>query len=130
MNALVQEIINVINAAGLTPDKASNAQLLAAIQAVANGPAKSFASPGYQKLPSGLILQWGVTGALAGGASAAITLPEPLPNQLLSVTTGWSVGAAGTGSYTAGVGNFTATGFDLFNYSTNTAAFYWNAIGY
>lgn len=37
--------------------------------------AKSLASSGYQKLPSGLIIQWGVTTLTGGGSYTTVTLP-------------------------------------------------------
>ncbi|WP_373432670.1 hypothetical protein [Propionispora sp. 2/2-37] len=35
---------------------------------------------GYQKLPSGLILQWVVSPAIASGANTVVTLPIAFPN--------------------------------------------------
>lgn len=35
---------------------------------------------GYQKLPSGLILQWGTTGAIGPGGSLTLTFPITFPN--------------------------------------------------
>lgn len=46
---------------------------------------------GYQKLPSGLIIQWGVATTSAG--SVTVTLPIPFPNGVFQAV-GSSVGAA------------------------------------
>ena len=42
-----------------------------------DGFSQSFGPFGYQKLPSGLIIQWGPTGAVSS-ASAAVTIPFPI----------------------------------------------------
>lgn len=58
----------------------------------------SLSGPGYQKLPSGLILQWGTVTAAVGGTS--VTLPIAFPNACLMagaldiVTPGTSLAAA------------------------------------
>ena len=46
----------------------------------------SLAANGWQKLPSGLIIQWG-SGSYSGGSSA-ITFPVAFPNAVFGVTTG------------------------------------------
>ena len=43
-----------------------------------------FASSGYQKLPSGLIIQWGVT--RSSGTRTYATFPIAFPNAVLSLT--------------------------------------------
>lgn len=59
----------------------------------------SMATNGYQKLPSGLIIQWGTALANTSGV-ANVTLPIAFPSNLFSATIG--VIAAGIGTYTAG----------------------------
>ena len=59
----------------------------------------SMAANGYQKLPSGLIIQWGTTATNTSGV-ANVTLPIAFPSNLFSATIG--VIAAGIGTYTAG----------------------------
>ena len=41
---------------------------------------------GYQMLPSGIIIQWGVTGSISGDNSATVTFPISFPNAVFSVT--------------------------------------------
>lgn len=54
--------------------------------------AQSLAANGYQKLPSGLIVQWGVD--TAAGADRTVTLPITYPNAHLAVVvTSWSTSA-------------------------------------
>lgn len=43
---------------------------------------QSLATPGYIKLPGGLILQWGFTNTLDAG-SVTVTLPVPFPTAIL-----------------------------------------------
>ena len=87
----------------------------------------SLAANGYQKLPSGLIIQWGVY--IKNATQSTITFPIVFPNACVSVHL--------TPLYSAAVGNIptlisiSATGF--VNSSGNYAATYrkpWFAIGY
>ncbi|KVW63443.1 gp53-like domain-containing protein [Burkholderia ubonensis] len=51
---------------------------------------------GYQKLPSGLIIQWGGVPSIAAGGSVTVTYPIAFPNALLSISA--IAGAVSTGS--------------------------------
>lgn len=57
----------------------------ATLKAAGQGANQSLASSGYQKLPGGLIIQWG-SGVTTSG-SVTITLPITLPNAILSIAT-------------------------------------------
>lgn len=48
--------------------------------------AASLAATGYQKLPSGLIIQWGTTLVPANNVVGTITLPIAMPNVILSAS--------------------------------------------
>lgn len=53
------------------------------------GANQSLASTGYQKLPGGLIIQWGVSNPTINGTSVSnidITFPIAFPNSLLQIT--------------------------------------------
>ena len=81
MNMLMMELLNVVQAAGIAPSKSVYTQVRDAI-----GMAGSIGSPGYLKLPLGLILQWGiapipVTGTSSSGAN--VTFPIAFPTQFL-----------------------------------------------
>lgn len=83
---------------------------------------------GYQKLPSGLILQWGSTAALPAGSTTAITFPIAFPSACLSVTVN---GANSSGSwYAPGFAAKTATGFGLVTPSSGSTNYNWIAVGY
>lgn len=54
------------------------------LMTLATGPfGASLAQPGYQKLPSGLIIQWGAY-TFSGSASAAVTFPIAFPNACMN----------------------------------------------
>jgi len=46
----------------------------------------SLAASGYQKLPSGLIIQWGTGSVPGGGGGGTLTFPIAFPNEILCVT--------------------------------------------
>ena len=74
---IVEELRALIVAGGLTPDHATLNQVLQALPAaLASRPemARSITSSGYQRLPGGLILQWGNTTTNASGV-ATVTFP-------------------------------------------------------
>ena len=81
----------------------------------------TIATPGYQKLPSGLIIQWGTSTASAAGS--AVTFPLTFPNSIFQITTGQG-GAAGSPVYT---GSLTTSGFNFF--AATTASHFWLALG-
>ncbi|KVR39586.1 hypothetical protein WK18_21980 [Burkholderia ubonensis] len=58
--------------------------------------ANSLTSNGYQKLPSGLIIQWGSVPNIPAGGSATVNYPIAFPNSLLSISA--IAGATSTGS--------------------------------
>jgi hypothetical protein len=84
---------------------------------------------GYQKLPSGLIVQWGF---YSGGAASPVTItfPEPFPNACLNVQLTPSSAAA----ITIVCGTKTASNVAVLRFTTaeadSTADFYWHATGY
>ena len=90
----------------------------------------SLSSSGYQKLSSGLIVQWGVSGSISsGGSIATITLPITFASEI------YAAYLTGTGNYisTAGgidtVRNLTVSSFEIVHGSAGTRTFYWYAIG-
>lgn len=74
--------------------------------------AKSLATSGYQKLPGGLILQWGRSsdqGEISGGSkSLSLTFPVAFPNAVLNVVPSCAVSSAGHPAVTV-VWDFGAT---------------------
>jgi len=96
------------------------------------------ATSGYQKLPGGMIIQWGQI-APASLATEHDFLPQSFPtafpNACVSVTaTIWTQNNVGLTDEFAAVYSFTASGFDLYGGSTvtgtRTYGILWMAIGY
>lgn len=82
---------------------------------------------GYQLLPSGLILQWGTTGAVSNDTATSISLPFTFPHACLNVqaTDAFLGGvSANWSSYSCGTTSFTIRP------DGNTAGAHWTAIGY
>lgn len=82
-NMMTDEMLAVLAAAGITPDKANHTQLAAALAAMFPNKttfAASLAANGYQKLPSGLIIQWGSVefNFLAPPQTLAVTVTLPI----------------------------------------------------
>lgn len=72
----------------------------------------SLLSPGYQKFPSGLILQWGPTAGTSAGGSVTTTFPIAFPNACLRAT-----GIYQSGTLTPNIVNLGAV--------TTTTATFW-----
>jgi hypothetical protein len=92
---------------------------------------KLHATNGYQKLPGGLIIQWGRVDAVVAGSSSAVTFPIPFPAALLNqqatiLNTGGQSAAMSAGCNTGNV-----NGMSVFhNGNTTPTAIAWVAIGY
>ena len=90
----------------------------------------SVVSPGYQKLPSGLIVQWGTTGALTAGTSQTVTLPVTYPTaNLLCLATPWLV--ASQPSSSAGGNSNSLSTVQIWNTSSIASSFaiHWLSLG-
>ncbi|SOE82101.1 hypothetical protein SAMN05446927_5412 [Caballeronia arationis] len=138
-NAVQSELVNVLAAAGLTPTKGTNNQLLAAINtlfasSIATG---SNANGWWRKLPNGSIEQWG-TGTTASG-TAAITFPIPFPSECNGVTptesnaSSWSAsnltvyGTASKSLTGAVINSLTWNGTAFI--TASGGSFFWRAVG-
>lgn len=94
------------------------------------GSNQSLANNGYQKLPGGLILQWG--GFLTTAGAATITFPIAFPNACLNVQA--TCTASGPQDYIPTIGAKTATSVVIYTAGGDGVAinvgFSWFAIGY
>jgi hypothetical protein len=112
---------------------ASAAQVLAgtsttqAITPAAFAGNKSLSSNGYYKLPGGLIIQWGNTGAVGGSAGAGVTFPVAFTNVLNVQAT--KAESAGYVNDAVNVANVSTTGFTVANGGTAATTIYWFALG-
>lgn len=90
---------------------------------------QSLAASGYQKLPGGLVLQWGVTSSVANGAGRTATFPIAFPTAAFA---GFVMGTVGGGTAEANhvVTALSTTTLTFTNNSTTTQPFYYFALGY
>ena len=91
---------------------------------------KSLTTNGYQKFPSGLIIQWGTTNSLG---SQNVTFPIAFTTTVFQIqrTNVFQSGSGGSESILSGI---TTTGFTIsqkgFDTYTGAQTYYWFAIGY
>jgi hypothetical protein len=113
MNMVMMELTNVVTAAGLTPSKTVYNQLLTAIRSVGVFvTSQSLATPGYLRLASGFILQWG-TATTSATADVAVVYPLAYPTAPLVTlaTAQTTTGGAFVGTNTATVNGFNINGW-------------------
>ena len=95
--------------------------------------ANSKATNGYQKLPGGLIIQWGgaIFSASTGATGEVITLPIAFPNAFLRITgTDGGYGANAVGITIIGKSQFRCWGRVASSGAFSDTGFHWVAIGY
>jgi hypothetical protein len=86
---------------------------------------------GYQKLPGGLIMQWGTTDVIPGPGTLDITFPIVFPTSCVNVQITIKDSSNDTSSTgIAAARSVTATGFTLRNGEDPDMVFNWLAIGY
>lgn len=115
---------NASNGGVTSVDSATGAVTLSSLSAFA----KSLTANGYQKLPGGLIIQWGSNSS----SSASVTFPIAFPTALLQVI--YSFGYPSSQAFAGGYQWLTAqstTGFTTFyNPSDGAGKGTWIAVGY
>lgn len=164
VNGVQEELLNIIEAAGIAPLEATRNQVLLALRAagvfttpavndnttkaattafvraellaLGNAPydaifGRSLGTNGYQRLPGGLILQWGNVSTNVSGV-ATVTLPIAFPNMALGGFTNDLEGTASAVAY-AGV-QFSGLTTIVLTYASGGAAVnagnvYWFALG-
>lgn len=89
--------------------------------------ANSLASSGYQKLPGGLIIQWGI-GTISASTSVVITYPIAFTAAAYITIPSNRSGASSSFVFSSNVGS--ATQFTIYASSTTTISAAWLAIGY
>jgi hypothetical protein len=86
MNAVQEELLKIIEDAGLTPNPSNLAQLREGMRLLFGG-GGVLAATGWQRLPGGLILQWSSVSVPAGTAATWI-YPQPFATALFGVFVG------------------------------------------
>lgn len=113
---IIEELRGVVVAAGITPNKASTTQLLEALNQ-RYGSGGSLSGNGWQRLPGGLIIQWGNT-VTNGSGQAVVTFPLTFPASLFR-----AIINPISGNHTVGLQNSgTTSGFNHNIVVANTAA--------
>jgi hypothetical protein len=120
-NAATSHVIGQFDAAKYVSDGAGGWKMVSG--SAMNRYAANFASPAggntYQRLPSGIIVQWGSV-AISGG-SGTITFPTAFPNGSASAVIA-SPNAGATASATCSTGTFTSTNCPVNCYVNGTLA--------
>jgi hypothetical protein len=89
---------------------------------------QSLSTSGYQKLPSGMIIQWVVSGSIANGGTTTVTWPISFPTACVFAT--WGQQSSAHGATTCIVYSWTTTGATMYQGSGSTLNGYAIAIGY
>lgn len=119
----------------LTPATGDRSTKIATTQMFSNEFIASFGASGYQKLPSGLIMQWGKTASSTAEGARGVTFPIAFPNAcyvMVATTDNTSGVFAGTSSdNSAQVQSFNTTSATLIaqGYIPQSTGIYWIAIG-
>jgi len=109
------------------PTAGTRSQALATMQMFADEFVASLGETGYQKLPSGLIIQWGSANYAAGVRAVVYPIAFPTATRSIQLT----LQSSGAGSYSNdATGNISTTGFTAYQNLPVTSSFFWIAIGY
>lgn len=93
------------------------------------GANQSLVTNGYQRLPGGLILQWGTSANVSANSGLAVTLPIAFPNNFFNLSVTRRDTAAGSTAY-AFYGNINSLSqFTMYNGTAGTLNGHWFAIG-
>ena len=101
----------------------------------------SLTSSGYQKLPSGLIIQWGIIeNASSPDGTYTVTLPITFPNQILIAVASIHQAAAGNNAEVCGISSLSSSSIAIHAWITagptpittipQGTPIYWLAVGY
>ena len=116
--------------ASANPATGTRSMALATMQKFADEFGASLTANGYQKLPSGLIIQWGTTASIAGaGGTLTTTFPVAFPSSCLSAAISRVVAGAAYQAESA-VTALSNTQITIANASTNASAFRFIVVGF
>jgi hypothetical protein len=91
---------------------------------------KSLTANGWQKLPSGLIMQWGTSSSVAQDTSVSVTFPIAFLSACVSIQITGISSRQDTGQGVQTVSNASTTQFQINNGQDAAMTFFWFAIGY
>lgn len=129
--ATTQDILTV-DAAGNINAPVSIQKAGSVLQALSDfsGSNVSLTTNGYQKLPSGLIIQWGVSPPIAGGSSQTITFPVAFPAGCVSAIASLESSANSSTPCNANVNRLSATQLAIRNFGVTQLQASWVALGF
>lgn len=90
----------------------------------------SLSASGYQKLPGGLIIQWGTGNIAANNTLTNLALPIAWPNGLLQCSASWVASGPTTGGIGSAAGTSPLTQIGFYNSYTAALNIRYIAIGY
>lgn len=132
--ATSQDILTVASdgtvSAGVQPTTGVRSLALATMQKFADEFGVSLAASGYQKLPSGLIIQWGTGNIAANNTLTNLALPVAWPNGLLQCSASWVDSGPTTGGIGSAAGTSPLTQIGFYNSYTSALNIRYIAIGY
>lgn len=96
------------------------------LAAALKGGNQSLAASGYQKLPGGLIIQWGSVAGVSN-SSVAVTFPVAFPSACRSLVVGSELSSGASATYIDGPNTITNSGFNMATYYPRNVR--WIAIG-
>jgi hypothetical protein len=91
---------------------------------------KSLSANGYQKLPGGLIMQWGTSGSVGSTSAITVTLPIAFPSNFSSVVVTAKSDASGSQEANINATQLSLSQFVINNRTQTTQTFSWIAIGF
>jgi hypothetical protein len=94
------------------------------------GSNQSLASSGYQKLPGGLIMQWGISSSIGPDGTETITYPTAFPSAVGSVQITPIISLQIGGQGVQSVQSVSTSSFVINNGLDAAMPFYWMAVGY
>lgn len=126
----ILEIATAAEAQAFTANKAiDGAKLASAFQ----GANQSLASNGYQKMPGGLIIQWGISAVQSSESTVNVTYPFTFPTSVFQVVCGTYVNG-GTADRMMQLSSFSTSGatflFNSFDSTAGSGQATYIAIGY
>lgn len=89
----------------------------------------SHGTTGYARFPGGLIVQWGISAAIASGATGTIVFPVAFTTANYNLHKSYTNATGGTGGEPSNVFNDTVAQFKIFNGGSGAAQYFWLAIG-
>jgi hypothetical protein len=91
---------------------------------------KSFTANGWQKIPGGLILQWGESSFINSDSSVSVTFPIAFTTSCFQVIVSGTAGVSGPGEVALGSIDLTTTTVTIVNDGGKGSTARWFAIGY